>query len=852
MNLPHIPGYEFEELIGEGGCGAVYRCRFEEREYRAVKVLNGLAVNPGLLSHALTTVANLRDHPGLVPIHTYNLGQAPYFYATNFYAAEGRPATLDSLMGKLKTKDAWRLVEQLIDALAFLHKNDVVHTSVKPGNVFVEVDPADGTYHLRLSDPGQGLVAGLHYYEMGRSGFYASPEQLTNGDFSHGKGKRWDVYSFGVLAYQLLTGSLPRLAVLQRQFDRDSAERTGPAAALHRDEPMQYFEALQQQPHVSWPTKPKNNFEGSLRQVVEQCLELDPSLRPVDLRDVARSFENIRHEADLASMNNRHAARIRGHKIKTRTLFLTTGLFLVTSLLCFAAAFLAFLWYGTATMEAVKIEAKRKADLAAKDASMVDERRELKAAKAAKDTAYEEALRRQREAEEARGFLRNSQQQADRFFDIVMKADDVEFPGFQETRREGMEGALAYFQAFLNKFEGDEGFGLELARTHQFIGEIRKAQGRLTEAVVELTRARDAMDALDLSTNDQPRFIRETALIERGIAEIELWREDSESAATALDASNARFAVLMEREPSDEIAFEMVRNRFQLAEIRLAARMFDGPDGAAAHLEVVADSLMSLRDRDPQSKEKKAMLGRTFTEIGFLFRRKRNLDGARQMQQKAGELFAELIEENPYIDEYQFQLGVSLNQQGEILKDTEMLEDAHALMSKVVSQNPNDHRYRFELAYSYGVLGEIQHDQGQLDEARELNNMSIQILQELVREEPTIERYQFMLAKQNVELAQLLVGKENFTGAAERFDQSIKVFNDLLASESQNDSYLLELGKTLGDAGFAHEKLGDKARARGLYQSAQETWNRFLQIQKDSEVADQALEWLDRQIEHVN
>lgn len=850
MNLPHISGYQFEELIGEGGCGPVYRCRFEEREYRAVKVLNSLAVNPGLLSHALTTIANLPEHARLAPIHTYNLGQAPYYFATNLYASENQPNTLDAIAGKLRTKQAWKLVDQLIDGLAFLHKHDVLHTGVKPSNIFLEedseIESQTGGYRIRLSDPGQGLVAGLHVYEMGDSGFFASPEQLTNGDFSHGKGKRWDVYSFGVVAYQLLTGKLPRLEKLYRQYLKDRAKREHPTAALQREDPMAFFEALQHEPQVSWPSKPKNSFEASLREVVDQCLDLDPAKRPVDLRDVARSFENIRHGADLASLKNRQNARIRSQKIKTKTLLLTTSLFLVTSVVLGGAALLGFGKLSAAVAKAGFIKAEWDDDVDAREARFAAERIELNDDR---QNAIVERERQERLANQAREFLQFAQQNADRFFDIVMRAEDVEYPGFQEDRRSRMSAGLEYFEAFIGKYGGDEGFAQELARAHQFVGEIKRSEGKLTEAVASLTRARDLIQKLALEESEKPRFTLELARIERNISKIELQRDNFAAASVALEASNKWFAELNALLPSDHIAFEVLRNRYQLAEIQKATRKIAD---SHATLAAMVEPLNDLRDRDPQAEDKKALLARVLSDIGFIFGRRGELESARQLQQRAAQLFGELVEEYPLVDDYQFRLAVCLNQQGDFLGDTAMLKDAHALLSKVVSLNPGNHEYRAELANSYGRMAAIQRGEGQREEALELNQIAIGIFEELLRQEPGIDRYKFLHARQSYELAELLADKDEFSEAAARFDQSIQAFNGLLAEQERNDFYLKELGKALGSAGFVHERLGDKAKAKGLYERAQTIWNQLLELQPEDDIAREALDWLKGKIDNLS
>ena len=851
MNLPHIQGYEFEELIGEGGCGAVYRCRHQDGGYRAVKILNGLAINAQLLSHSLTTTTNL-EHQGLVPIYTYNLSEAPYYYTSHYYGIDGRgsPATMEPLMGKLRPDKAWRLVEQLISALAFLHKNDLIHTSVKPSNIFVEQDEEGIGFRLKLSDCGQGLVGGLHYYEMGRTGFYASPEQLANGDFSHGKGKRWDVYSFGVVAYQLLTGQLPRLADRYKKFLTDQRKKNpnSPTAVFQQENPMEVFEALQQQPTITWPSKPKNEYEARLREVVNQCLDLDPQNRPVDLREVARKFENIRHDADLQSVKDQHRAQIRGKTIKVRTLMGTTGIFLFSSMLLLVGAIIGFAKFGVEATKVLQEDARRRAELAKQKAAyegIIANEQKMRLA------AQEDSTLRQTQSAEARGMLKYSQANADRFFDMVLLAKDVDFPGFQAIRRDRLKDALAFFEDFRRKFGNDPGFATEVARAHQFVGEIKKSQGRLTEAIQDLVKARNAIDGLNVSSSEKHRLSNQTALIERSIAEMELLRGNPAGAEEALSRSSERFKKQLARSSgkNEKVAFELVRNRLITTQIK---REREDYEGALKDLGFIADTLVELRATNPDSDEYKFILGRTFCDIGYLLRKdKKKPDAARQMYQNAKELFAQLVVSNDQIEDYQYYLAVCLNQEGEITQDKQKLLGALELLNRIVSMNPDDHRYRFELAYNYGRIAEMQRDEGQTEEAFKLNEMAIGEFEKLVAKESRITRYLFNLTRQRVELAQVLTDREKYKEAAQLFDESIKTLEELLVNEPENERYLTVLAKSLGNAGYVWEKLADKKKAKGYYERAKTLWTKILKlIPKDLE-ATSGQEWVSNQLRRI-
>ncbi len=843
MNLPQIPSYEFETLIGEGGAGASYRCRYRGNSTRVVKVFNGMAVNHSLLNHALTSVGASVPHPNLVPVHAFNLQQAPYYYITDYYQGpDGDPATLDQVAGQLPPPVAWRLVEQLVNALSFLHRLDIIHTCVKPGNIFVEYKDRD-IQNVRLGDFAQGLVPGIHYFEIGDTCYFAAPEQLRDRDFSHGKGKRWDVYAFGVVAYYILNGKLPRLDDRHRDYLRRRNNPRHPTAALQQDDPIDFSLLLYEEPDISWPKRPRNEYEEQLRNVIEQCLSLSPDDRPADLREVARTFETIRYTADIELLKRQHHAQLHGKSIKVRTLLGTTGIFLLTSLLLLGAALMGFTNVATEANKVVKAEQKRQSDLA-----------KLKSISDAK-VAQEESLRlaaqsetnvRRTEATKAKAFLFESQEQADRFFSAILRADEIDFPGFQEMRRANLESAAAYFSKFVSVYGKDPEFARQLCRADLFLGEIRRSQGRSEEALKHLVKARDAMKTLEVPADTRTEFLRECGLIERSVHEIELARGNFAIADEALVRSNAFFEELAKANPASGADAELAKNRLAAARLLLGRGSYEAAETA---FQKLVEQLSTLSAAKPEDSWTKEQLGECYVRLASLVRRHANDKSALELVRNAARIFAELIEGNGEIESYQYLLAVALNQQGEITSELPVLRDATTLLDRVVRLQPDSTTYRYELGYSYGRLAEILRREGQTDQALPLNEMALKLFKELLGKDPFAPAYRHAIARQNIAMAQALLDSSRPRDAAERFEESISVLEKLVTEDPDHAEYLLLLAQAQGHAGLARQNLDDKTKAISFYQAAKSSWTTFLGRFPNHPEATETVAWLNERLE---
>lgn len=209
-----LPAYSIIALIGRGGMGAVYQARQESLDRTvAIKILPpGIGHDEDLLftvrfEQEARAMAKL-GHPGIVAVHEAGETPAGVRYFVMEFVEGCDVSALISRHGRLPVEEALRIARAVCDALTYAHRQGVVHRDIKPSNVMIGTD---GT--VKIADFG---LAKIHTPDSGgftRSDLalgspdYIAPECLVPGQRPDA---RADVYSTGVMLYQMLTGRLPR------------------------------------------------------------------------------------------------------------------------------------------------------------------------------------------------------------------------------------------------------------------------------------------------------------------------------------------------------------------------------------------------------------------------------------------------------------------------------------------------------------------------------------------------------------------------------------------------------------------------------------------------------------------
>ncbi len=267
-----IGRYKIVEHLGRGGMAEVYKAYQPSLDrYVAIKLMHTfLAEDPDFFSRFTREAKNVGAlrHPNIVQIHDFDHDGSTYYMVMEFidggplknrleeYAAQGQ---------RLPLAEAIRIIQDVGAALSYAHKRNMIHRDIKPANVML-----DSTGRVILTDFGIAkLLSGVKYTASGAlmgTPSYMAPEQGLGqpGD------ARADIYSLGVMFYQLVTGRLP--------FEADT-----PIGVIlkHVNEPLPLPRAIN-------PDLPQ-----SVENIILKATAKDPAERYQSVDDMLAHLKNL-------------------------------------------------------------------------------------------------------------------------------------------------------------------------------------------------------------------------------------------------------------------------------------------------------------------------------------------------------------------------------------------------------------------------------------------------------------------------------------------------------------------------------------------------------------------------------
>ncbi|MBK7865033.1 MAG: serine/threonine protein kinase, partial [Archangiaceae bacterium] len=207
---PSIPGYELLEIIGKGGMGEVWRARqLSLQRLVAVKVLPPrLAKDPEFVARfdkETNALASL-SHPNITQIIDRGVSGDHYYFVMELVTGKSLREVISQ--GRPTPAEALKIAAQIARAIDHAHSQQIIHRDLKPENILI-----DERGHVKVADFGLAGMRGTAKnvaltataVAMGTVNYMAPEQRRDAKNVDH----RADIYSFGVMLYELLTGELP-------------------------------------------------------------------------------------------------------------------------------------------------------------------------------------------------------------------------------------------------------------------------------------------------------------------------------------------------------------------------------------------------------------------------------------------------------------------------------------------------------------------------------------------------------------------------------------------------------------------------------------------------------------------
>ena len=813
-----IGPYKLLEQIGEGGMGIVYVASQKEplRRRVALKI-----IKPGMDTREVVArfeaerqALAMMDHPNIAKVFDAGATDAgrPYFAME---LVKGTPITEHCDREQLSTRERLALFVTLCHGVQHAHQKGVIHRDLKPSNLLIEVH--DVRPVPKIIDFGIAKAVGQHLTEktfytaqsqMVGTPLYMSPEQA--GQSCQDVDTRSDIYSLGVLLYELLTGSTPfeKDALRTAGFDemRRIIREVEPPRPSARVSTLQAADlsTISDRRHIE-PGKLSQELRGELDWIVMKAMDKDRDRRYATVNDLAADVERYLYDEPVQACPPSVAYRFTKFARRNQAVLVTSALF----------ALLLIVGTGISVWQAIRATNAEVAAITERDEKEQQAIRATRAEQAAladrdaKARAEQQTTQALLTAQERLQFGRQAVDDMYTQFAEKWLAQQAELTPVQQ---QFLEKALAFYQRLATEESTDPNVQIETARADERVGAIQRKLGQHKEAEAAIRQAVEIYQQVAREHPDEPLYRELLTWALKSLGGLLSFTGRLPEAEKELRLALEIFQTLVAQFPSEE------KYQVFLALGHHHLGDFLGDAGRPREAEVEYRQAVALFESAPTSSPDK-------------FRRSFNLAMAQDslacivaadkpgeaeaLYRAAQKTFNTLVANDPENIDYRSNLaanhnnlGLLFQQLGRPLEAEASLRQALPIYKELAAKFPDDQYPRTQMANVLGNLADMLRQPGKGDEATQLDLQAREIVEKLAADFPDVPDYQSHVGDLQSKLAGRLIDEGKWEEARDLLQRAITHQQGALKSNPNHPEYRKGLAMALYQQSVVANHLG--------------------------------------------
>ncbi len=799
-----IGPYKLLQQIGEGGMGTVYMAEQTQPVHRKVALK---VIKPGMDSRQIIArfeaerqALAMMDHVNIARV--LDAGQTPPSPPSEGGAwGGGRPYFVMELVhgvpitkycddNHLSPRERLELFLPVCQAIQHAHQKGIIHRDIKPSNVMITL--YDGKPVPKVIDFGvakateQKLTERTLFTQYGTivgTLEYMSPEQAEMSAL--GVDTRSDIYSLGVLLYELLTGSTPlshkRLKEAAfAEILRMIKEEEPPKPSTRLSDSGEALASISAQRQTE-PAKLTKLVRGDLDWITMKALEKDRARRYETANGLARDVQRYLADEPVEATPPSAAYKLRKFLRRNRGPVL-------------AAALLFLALVGGIVGTSLGLLEARRQSFAAEQAAQ-RERHANNVAQANARQAQENATK----ADKSAGDAIAAQQKAEQNADVARRHGRLAL--------DTLRGVIFNVQRGLENVPG--------------AADVRRKL--LRDALNDL--AQISGEHVDPSDIDRNKMV---VLCELGDLSLRIGSDEGSAAETARTLYDRAYEIAQALAAVDPTDTEALRDLSTVIErLAIASQQMGELARARDHFAQMLKIKKRLADQDPADREATRELSVTYEHLGDLSSLEGDLNAARNYHENALEIRRKLAAAHRSSARAQRDLSVSLGKVGQISAEAGNLDKARKyhqealeIDRKRVEAAPNDGQARRDLASSLEDLGEVCTNAVDLEEALRYHEEALTIRSELASVAPMNAQAQRDVSASYQRLGKLSEKADKLDPALEYYRKFYDITTKLASADPSNAEAQRDLFAAITALGTISGRLGRRDQALKYYEQA--------------------------------